>query len=143
MKREDCRRKTDELFSQKQADVITRRTAHRAEIYEKFPQIAEIEQKMETVSAEFFTAMADGNLSEDGFNRLKTESLALQRERRDLDSKRIPRRLSLFPIRMSHLQRRGFCRHGDVRLLQKGACGRIFALFQYAENISEQEFPKF
>ena len=28
MKREDCRRKTDELFSQKQADVITRRTAH-------------------------------------------------------------------------------------------------------------------
>ena len=65
MKREDCRRKTDELFSQKQADVITRRTAHRAEIYEKFPQIAEIEQKMETVSAEFFTAMADRNLSED------------------------------------------------------------------------------
>ena len=84
MKREDCRRKTDELFSQKQADVITRRTAHRAEIYEKFPQIAEIEQKMETVSAEFFTAMADRNLSEDGFNRLKTESLALQREREEI-----------------------------------------------------------
>ena len=84
MKREDCRRKTDELFSQKQADVITRRTAHRAEIYEKFPQIAEFEQKMETVSAEFFTAMADGNLSEDGFNRLKTESLALQKEREEI-----------------------------------------------------------
>ncbi len=81
MRREDCRRKTDELFSQKQADVITRRAQHRSEIYEKFPQVAEIEQKMEAVSSAFFTAMADGVLSEEELNRLKTESLALQKER--------------------------------------------------------------
>lgn len=81
MRREDCRRKTDELFSQKQADVITRRAQHRSEIYEKFPQVAEIEQKMEAVSSAFFTAMADRVLSEEELNRLKTESLALQKER--------------------------------------------------------------
>ncbi len=81
MRREDCRRKTDELFSQKQADVITRKAQHRSEIYEKFPQVAEIEQKMEAVSSAFFTAMADGVLSEEELNRLKTESLALQKER--------------------------------------------------------------
>lgn len=81
MKREDCRRKTDELFSQKQADVLTRRAAHRAEIYEKYPQTKDIESQMEAVSAEFFTAMADGKMTDEDFNRLKTESLALQKER--------------------------------------------------------------
>ena len=81
MKREDCRRRTDELFSQKQADVLTRRAAHRSEIYEKFPQILETERRMESVSAEFFSKMADGDLSEEEFEKLKTESLALQKER--------------------------------------------------------------
>ena len=81
MKREDCRRRTDELFSQKQADVLTRRAAHRSEIYEKFPQVLETERRMESVSAEFFSKMADGDLSEEEFEKLKTESLALQKER--------------------------------------------------------------
>ena len=81
MKREDCRRRTDELFSQKQADVLTRRAAHRSEIYEKFPQVIETERRMESVSAEFFSKMADGDLSEEEFEKLKTESLALQKER--------------------------------------------------------------
>ena len=81
MKREDCRRRTDELFSQKQADVLTRRAAHRSEIYKKFPQILETERRMESVSAEFFSKMADGDLSEEEFEKLKTESLALQKEK--------------------------------------------------------------
>ena len=141
MKREDCRRRTDELFSQKQADVLTRRAAHRSEIYEKFPQILETERRMESVSAEFFSKMADGDLSEEEFEKLKTESLALQNERENTDGQRLFRRLSLPSIRMSRLQGRGFRRIGNVYLLQKGVGGRIFALFKYAEDISEQKLP--
>ncbi len=84
MNREDCRRKTDELFSQKQAAVIARRLDHKNEIYSKLPEIADIESEMESVSANFFSEIANGNLTEEDFDKLKDKSLSLQEKRAEV-----------------------------------------------------------
>lgn len=84
MNQKECFEKADEILRQKQTDAKLRRADRQAEAEKKCPQLAQIESRMRSTAAQFFTAAADRDISEAEFAEIKARSLELQRQRAEL-----------------------------------------------------------
>ena len=84
MNQKECFEKTDEIFRQRQADAKLRQADRQAEVERKCPQIIRLERQMRSTASSFFAAAAQRDISEAEFERIKAESLNLQRRRAEL-----------------------------------------------------------
>ncbi len=84
MNKNECYKKTEELFLQKQGLAEQKQKRNIEQVEHTIPGITQINKQLADISGKFFSEISGGEISKDAFESIKDTSLDLQRQRAEL-----------------------------------------------------------